>query len=76
MEVAAPAVSGHLGHGDERGPCTDDAIIDADGTASRFSGDPQAREVSAGDELATFPVDNINESGLDAFDQDGDASGR
>lgn len=75
-EVPSQAVPGHLDHGDERGPCDDgelnDAIIDADGTASRFSGDPAAREVSEGDSLSTFPVANPNDSGLDAFDQDGD----
>lgn len=54
-----------MDHGDEHGPCTDDVINDADGTASRFSGDPDAREVSEGDELSTFPVDNPNDSGLD-----------
>lgn len=72
LEVASPSVPAHLDHGDERGPCTDDAIIDADGTETRFSGDPEAREVSVGDSLSTFPVDNPNGSGLDAFDQDGD----
>lgn len=72
MEAPPSALSGHLNHGDERGPCTDDGIIDADGTESRFSGDPEAREVTVGDSLSTFPVENPNESGLDAFDQDGD----
>lgn len=79
-EVPSQAVPGHLGHGDEEGACEggeppeplNDAVIDADGTDSRFSGDPEARDVSEGDELSTFPVDNPNDSGLDAFDQDGD----
>lgn len=78
-EVPSQAVPGHMNHGDEQGPCDggeppepEDVVIDADGTASRFSGDPDAREVGEGDELSTFPVDSPNDSGLDAFDQDGD----
>lgn len=76
LQVPPQAVPAHLDHGDHEGPCGDeetaDAIIDADGTASPESGDPDARDVAVGDPLATFPVESVNDSGLDAFDQDGD----
>lgn len=43
-----------------------DAIIDADGTMSRFSGDPTYREVVDGDPLTAFPT-GFSDEGLDWF---------
>ena len=43
-----------------------DAIIDADGTISRFSGDPEYREVADGDPLTAFPT-GFSDEGLDWF---------
>lgn len=48
-----------------------DAIVDADGTLSRFSGDPTFREVVDGDPLTPFPTPPIGNEGLDWFDTDG-----
>lgn len=72
LEIAPEAVPGHLGHGDYKGPCVVDRIIDADGTASVGDGVPGAIEVTAGTVLSTFPVAVFNNSGLDGFDNDGD----
>lgn len=47
-----------------------DAIIDADGTISRFSGDPEYRDVQDGDPLTGFPTGGFIE-GIDTFDKDG-----
>ena len=49
-----------------------DAIIDADGTVTRFSGSgmPAYVEVAAGDPLVSFPT-GIWDEGLDWFDTDG-----
>lgn len=71
VEVAAPAVSDRLDLGDESGGCTDDAIIDPDGTAIRVSGDPEAHDVSIGDELSPFPVAEKGDARLDAWERDG-----
>ncbi len=50
-----------------------DAIVDADGTLSRFSGDPTFRDVKDGDPLTTWPTAGGVE-GIDLFDTDGSAS--
>jgi len=71
ITVSESSVAKHLAHGDSRGPCTTDEIIDADGILTAGSGDPGAREVQPGDALTTFPVTGTPDAGLDMFDQDG-----
>jgi hypothetical protein len=60
-----------LNQWNESEPCTFDKIIDADGTATRFSGDPGAREVTVGDLLTVWPT-GFWQEGLDWFDTDSD----
>lgn len=50
-----------------------DAIVDADGTLSRFSGDPTFRDVMDGDPLTSWPTGGGFE-GIDVFDTDGSMS--
>jgi len=51
-----------------------DVCIDADGTATPGDGLPGAAEVTVGAILAPFPRPVFNGSGLDMFDNDGDAA--
>lgn len=75
MTLPHKAAERHVArHGDTWGPCTEDRIIDADGTASTGDGIPGAVEVMVGDSLSSFPVAVPNDSGLDMFDNDGDAA--
>jgi hypothetical protein len=47
-----------------------DRIIDADGLASKLSGDPAAREVLSGMALNAWPAGDPDNAGVDTFDKD------
>lgn len=80
LTLPHPAAEHHIAaHGDTLGICgacagVFDKCIDADGTASCGDGLPAAAEVLVGTPLTPFPQPVFNGSGLDMFDNDGNAA--